>query len=127
MGMFVFWSSRRGVSSREAVMSKFTKILFTLFLLVFVAAGSVVPDQAMATYDGDLQLFPEDSEQCGDLIMEQNGGANDGASGDPDSLGGGYGFMGGTFGAYISDLIEAGIITIEDYVCILMEQWIFAP
>ncbi len=107
-------------------MEKFTKILFMVFLLVFTAAGSVVPNQAMAIDDDVPQYTMENGDYCDDLIMEQNGDSNDGASGDPDNLGGGYGFMGDAFGGALSDLIEGGIITMDEYLCILMEQMIFA-
>jgi len=106
-------------------MKKITKILFMVLVLGFLAAGSIVPNQAMAVNDDLPQYSTEDGECNGDIIMEQNGDSNDGASGDPDSLGGGYGFMGECFGGALADLIEGGIITMEEYLCILMEQMIY--
>jgi len=105
-------------------MRKFTTVLFTVFLLAFVATGSVTPNQALATNEGGPEIMSEEGVIFDDLIMEQSGGTNDGASGDPDAAGDGFGFMGDTFSGSFSDLIDRGIITIQEYVCLLMEQLI---
>lgn len=107
-------------------MKMFSNILFMVFLLVFLASGSMIPNQAMATNDDEMQMFPEDGEYFGDLIMEQNGDANGGGDGDPDSLGDGFGFMGDLFGGSIFQFIDGMELTFEEYLCILMEQMIFA-
>jgi len=107
-------------------MKKFTNILFMLFLLVFVAAGSIVPNEAMATNDEEMQLMPGNGEPCDDLIMEQNGDGFDGSSGDPDSLGDGFGFIGDSFGNDLSGLVEGGIITVEEYIRMLIAQMYMA-
>jgi hypothetical protein len=107
-------------------MKKFTSILFMLSLLVLLAAGNMVPNQAFATNDDVPQMQSGEGGFCEDLIMEQCGGSNDGASGDPDAAGDGLGFMGDSFGGPLSDLLENGEITMEEFICILMEQFIFA-
>ena len=107
-------------------MKKFTGILFMLFLLVFLTAGNMFPNQAFAINDDAPQMAPGEGEFCEDVILEQCGGANDGASGDPDAAGDGLGFMGDSFGGPLSDLLENGELTMEEFICILMEQFIFA-
>ncbi len=103
-------------------MKTLTKVLFMVFLLAFVAAGTMVPNEAKAANGEDIQFYPGYGDDGGDLVMEQNGDSNDGASGDPDSLGDGFGFIGESFGDSLSGLIEDGIISIEDYIFFLMKQ-----
>ena len=107
-------------------MKKFTSILFMLFLLVFLTAGNMVPNQAFATNDDAPQMAPGEGAICEGVILEQCGGASDGTSGDPDAAGDGLGFVGDSFGGPLSDLLKNGEITIEEFICILMEQFIFA-
>ncbi len=102
-------------------MNKFTVVLMVL-MLVFVAAGSMVPNQALATHDGDVLVLPDDGPFCDEPIMEQNGGANDGSSGDPDGAGDGFGFFDDSFLDPLFDSGDGGKITIEEWMCILMEQ-----
>lgn len=104
-------------------MRKFTTVLFMVFLVVIVTADSMTPNQALATNDEVPVIIPEEGViPEGNLIMEQNGSANDGASGDPDSLGDGFGFIGDLLSGPTDDLNDRYIFTIEEYISRLLKQ-----
>lgn len=107
-------------------MSKFYNILIMFLLLGFLASGNMVPNQAIAGNNDVPQMAPGEGEFCEDVVFEQCGGANDGVAGDPDAAGDGLGFWGESSGGILSDLLEKGEVTIEEYIRILMEQLISA-
>lgn len=103
-------------------MKKFETILCVVFLLGFLAAGTVLPNQALAVVVGDPLFVPEIDECDDDLVMEQNGNANDGTSGDPDSIGDGFSFWDGTLLGTADGFIDGLGVTLEEYFCYLMKQ-----
>ncbi len=105
-------------------MKKITIVVSLIFFVGVLAFGFIEPNQAWATNDGLPEYSsPDDGESCDDFIFEQNDGSNDGADGDPDSAGDGFGFLGSDF----FEGFDIGVITYEEFLELILVQLIPAP